>query len=87
MDGIEPALVDRARHALGPTPGVVSVPHIQLRSVGHRLQGAATLQVADAPLSLLQQTLHTAGHNAKHALPSLDDFALRAVTAVRVQHH
>lgn len=83
MDGIEPDLVDRARHTLENTPGVVSVPRIQLRWVGHRLQGAATLQVADTPLSEVEQILHTAEHNAKHTLPNLDDFALRAVTTTQ----
>jgi len=87
MDGIEPDLVDRARHALEATPGVLSVPSIQLRWVGHRLQGAATLHVADAPLSHIEQTLHAAEHAAEHALPNLDDFALRAVTSAQPHHH
>jgi len=87
MDGIEPALVDRARHALEDTPGVLSVPRIQLRWVGHRLQGAATVHVADAPLSDIEEILQTAGHNAEHALPNLDDLALRAVTSAEPRHH
>ena len=87
MDGIEPDLVDRARHALEETPGVLSVPRIQLRWVGHRLHGAATLQVTDAPLSLIEQTLDTAEHNVEHALPNLDDLSLRAVTSTEVHHH
>lgn len=79
MDGIEPELVDRARRALEKTPGVLSVPRVQLRWVGHRLQGAAVVEVADAPLSSVEQTLNAAEHNAEHALPNLDELALRAV--------
>ena len=87
MDGIEPDLVDRARHALEATPGVLAVPRIQLRWVGHRLQGAATLHVDDAPLSAIEELLHDAGHNAEHALPNLDDLHLRAVTTVTPHKH
>jgi cation diffusion facilitator family transporter len=86
MDGIEPDLVDRVRRALESTPGVLSVPRVQLRWVGHRLQGAATVHVADAPLSHVEETLHAAGHNAEHALPNLDDLALRAVTSADAHH-
>lgn len=87
MDGIEPDLVDRARHALEDTRGVISVPRVQLRWVGHRLQGAATIHVADAPLSDVEQILHAAEHSAEHALPNLDDLALRAVTSPKTHHH
>jgi cation diffusion facilitator family transporter len=87
MDGIEPELVDRARHALEETPGVISVPRIQLRWVGHRLQGAATIHVPDAALSVVEGTVHQAQHNVEHALPNLDDLSIRAVTTMRPDHH
>jgi cation diffusion facilitator family transporter len=87
MDGIEPELVDRARHALEETPGVISVPRIQLRWVGHRLQGAATIHVPDAALSVVEGTVHHAQHNVEHALPNLDDLSIRAVTTTRPDHH
>lgn len=44
------------------------------------------LQVADAPLSAVEQILHAAGHNAEHALPNLDDFVLRPVSSAARQH-
>ncbi|NQX28126.1 cation transporter [Microbacteriaceae bacterium VKM Ac-2854] len=47
MDGIEPDLVDRADRALRATPGVLDVPELQLRWVGHRLHGTALVIVAD----------------------------------------
>jgi cation diffusion facilitator family transporter len=55
LDGIEPELLDRLEHSLEETPGVTSVPHVQLRWIGHRLQGNAELTV-DA--NTLQDVLH-----------------------------
>jgi cation diffusion facilitator family transporter len=80
MDGIEPDLVDKARHAIEDTPGVVSVPKIQLRWVGHRLQGAATLQLDDTSLSQAEAIAHDAEHHLSHAMPNIDDMILRTVT-------
>jgi len=80
MDGIEPELVDKARVALEATPGVINVPRLQLRWVGHRLQGTATLVVADRPLSEVEAILHEADHQLAHALPNLDDMVLRTAT-------
>ncbi|BDZ48647.1 Co/Zn/Cd cation transporter [Frondihabitans sucicola] len=85
MDGIEPDLVDRARHALEHTPGVLSVPKIQLRWVGHRLQGAATLVLADTTLATAERIAHEAGHHVTHDVPNLDDMMLRTVTTT--EHH
>jgi cation diffusion facilitator family transporter len=87
MDGIEPDLVDRARHALEDTPGVIAVPRVQLRWVGHRLQGAAILHVEDAPLSAVEKTLLAAEHNVEHALPNLDDLSIRVVTTTAPHDH
>ena len=80
MDGIEPDLVDKARQALEDTHGVVSVPKIQLRWVGHRLQGAATLQLDDTTLSTAEAIAHDAERNLGHAMPNIDDMILRTVT-------
>ena len=54
---------------------------VQLRWVGHRLQGAATIAVADAALSAVAETIHAAEHRLGRALPELDDMVIRAVTA------
>ncbi|KRE29443.1 hypothetical protein ASG80_20110 [Agromyces sp. Soil535] len=80
MDGIEPELVDRARAAIITTPGVLAVPRLQLRWVGHRLQGAAVLKVADTALSDAEKIVHEAEHRLAKALPNLDDLAIRTVT-------
>jgi cation diffusion facilitator family transporter len=84
MDGIEPELVDRAQSALEHTPGVLSVPKIQLRWVGHRLQGAATLVLADVALTEADRITHEAQHRVAHALPNLDDLALSTTTTATV---
>jgi cation diffusion facilitator family transporter len=86
MDGIEPELVDHALHALERTPGVISVPSLQLRWVGHRLQGNATLQVADGSISDGDRIIHSAQHELSHALPNLDEMVLRATSAATVTH-
>ena len=79
MDRIEPALVDRAEAALRATPGVMGVPRLQLRWVGHRLQGTATIQVADGTLSAAEAIAHEAEHALGHALPNLDAMVIRTV--------
>lgn len=81
MDGIEPELVDRARRALEHTPGVLSAPQVQLRWVGHRLQGAATITMADTSLSAAERVTHEAQQLLSHELPNLDDMAIRTVTS------
>jgi cation diffusion facilitator family transporter len=79
MDGIEPELAERARHALEHTPGVVSVSRLQLRWVGHRLHGTATLVVADTTLAEAETVADHAEHALDVALPKLDDMTIRTV--------
>ena len=84
MDAIEPDLVDRAEAALSATPGVLSISKLQLRWVGHRLQGAAVVTVADTALSEAEQIVHEAEHRLGKALPNLDDMAIRTVTVAGI---
>lgn len=79
MDGIDPELMDRAEAALNGAPGVLAVSRLQLRWVGHRLQGAATIEVAEASLSAVEEIVHEAEHLLGHALPNLDDVTIRPV--------
>jgi cation diffusion facilitator family transporter len=81
MDGIEPDLVAGALAALDGTPGIVAVQRLQLRWVGHRLQGAAIVVAADAPLAAVEQILEEGRHRLGHALPKLDDMLIQVVTA------
>jgi cation diffusion facilitator family transporter len=80
MDGIDPDILDRAEHALEHTPGVIAVPTIKLRWVGHRLQGTATIQLADMKLSDVEHVTHNAQHELAHALPNLDAFDILTTT-------
>lgn len=81
MDGIEPELYDRAWDALARVPGVLGVGGLQLRWVGHRLQGAAVIVVAGGgTLEAAEAVVGEARHQVGHALPNLDDMAIR-VTA------
>jgi cation diffusion facilitator family transporter len=84
MDGIDPDLVDTAETALRATPGVLSVPRLQLRWVGHRLHGAATIQLADTPLSEVDKVVREAEHQLGHAVPNLDDMVIRATTSATI---
>ena len=78
MDGIAPELIERAEHALQHTTGVLSVERLQLRWVGHRLQGAATVRVGEVSLMAAERIVHEAEHGLGHALPNLDDMTIRA---------
>ena len=80
MDGIEPELLDRAQTALEKTPGVLSVPKLQLRWVGHRLQGAATVMVANTSLAEAENVVSQAEARLASALPNLDDMPIRTVS-------
>lgn len=80
MDGIEPDLTSSAQTALAGAPGILSVQRLQLRWVGHRLQGAATVVVADSALSAVEGIIRDAEHQLGHALPKLDDMMIKAIT-------
>jgi cation diffusion facilitator family transporter len=79
MDGIEPDLSERAQLALERTEGVITVPRVQLRWVGHRLQGAATIVVADSTLAEAEMVARDAEHALRLALPNLDDMTIRTI--------
>lgn len=59
LDGVEPALVDKAENALIATPGVLGVESLQLRWIGHRLHAETSVHV-EGGLDL------RAGHDIAH---------------------
>ncbi len=67
MDGVDPALVEAAEHALLDTPGVESVGQLKVRWLGHTLHAEADLEVA-ADLSLADA--HHIAHQAEAHLLS-----------------
>jgi cation diffusion facilitator family transporter len=85
MDGIEPELVHRVEHALADTSGVRGVGRVQLRWVGHRLQGAATVILDDISLSAADAVTADASRRVRLVVGNLDDFQIRP-TRVRVGH-
>ncbi len=80
MDGIEPDLLDHARSTLAATPGVKEVPALQLRWIGHRIKGNATIRIVDMPISAGEQIARDAEHRLGHALPHLDGVSIRTTT-------
>lgn len=78
LDGIDPALLDRAEAAVAGTPGVIAVQRVQLRWLGHRLNGTATVQVA--PQTELATNAAIRESLAK-ALPNLDDIVIENAAA------
>ncbi|SEA48688.1 cation diffusion facilitator family transporter [Leifsonia sp. 21MFCrub1.1] len=77
LDGIEPHLVDQLEHALAGTPGVVAVPRVQLRWIGHRLHGSAELEVDAVSLSDARRIAEAARAHAREHLGTLDDLHLQ----------
>ena len=80
MDGIDPDLLHRAEHALLDAPGVTAIDALQLRWVGHRLQGTAVVRVAS--MQEADDTVHAAEHALEHALPHLEAMVIRPRPAV-----
>lgn len=85
LDGIEPELVDQLEHALAETPGVSSVPRVQLRWVGHRLHGSAEVTVGTPRLSDAHRIAATAREHARRHLPNLDELHLEVAPAEGVR--
>ena len=82
LDGVDPALVDVAEHALAAQPGVQAVRSVRMRWIGHRLHADAELDV-DATLNLAQahRIAHNAEHELTHAVPKLATALIHAYPA------
>lgn len=52
LDGVEPELVERARHALEHVDGISAVERVRLRWVGHRLEGDAVISTSGEPVAI-----------------------------------
>jgi divalent metal cation (Fe/Co/Zn/Cd) transporter len=79
MDGIEPDLVDRANVALLAllaVPGITTVDRLQLRWVGHRLQGTAVVLVDASTTAEAATIVNEAHRRVNQAMPNLDDFVI-----------
>ena len=65
MDAVDPALVDRAEHALREVEGVREVGELRLRWIGHRLRAEVAVAV-DGDMTVRQS--HAVAVEAEHAL-------------------
>jgi cation diffusion facilitator family transporter len=83
LDGVDPALVERAKQTLAPLPGVVSVNDVRLRWLGHRLSLEATVATDPAmPVSGFHALEHAADDAGRRDLPNVG--SVRLVPSV---HH
>ncbi|WP_251446376.1 cation diffusion facilitator family transporter [Microbacterium sp. USTB-Y] len=78
MDAIDPALVDRAERALRRMPDIVDVDRVQLRWMGHRLTGSATIHVEETTLAGAARISEHAAAHVREELRNLDDFTVVA---------
>ncbi|NQW89095.1 cation transporter [Curtobacterium sp. VKM Ac-2861] len=77
MDAVDPALVERAEHALEHTDGVHGVHDLRLRWIGHRLTGSATVEVSTTDL---QDATHVADQAAEHVRQAIGNLDAVTVT-------
>ena len=84
LDGVDPHLVESAEQALAAEPGVVGVPRVRMRWVGHHLHADAELDV-DPSISLSEahRLAHEAEHTLTHAVPRLSSAVIHAYPATR----
>jgi len=82
LDGVDPGLVASAERTLAAEPGVIGVPRVRMRWIGHRLHADAELDV-DPGMSLRQahELAHHAEHSLSHAVPRLSSAVIHAYPA------
>ncbi|MCT7355104.1 cation diffusion facilitator family transporter [Streptomyces sp. 15-116A] len=72
LDAVDPALVDRAEHALARVPGVRGVGELRLRWIGHRLRAEVAVVVdGSATVREAHRIAVDAEHALLHAVPRL----------------
>ncbi|AEI13300.1 cation diffusion facilitator family transporter [Cellulomonas gilvus] len=82
LDGVDPALVDRAEDTLGHVDGVNDVTDLRLRWSGHRLNLQAALG-ADPATTVAETDALTAraDHHLRHTLPNLGRVDLTVISS------
>ena len=79
MDGVDPALVHGAEHALASVPGVLGVRRVRMRWMGHSLHADAVLDVDPAvDLAQAHRIAHDAEEHLKRAIPRVSEAAVHA---------
>jgi cation diffusion facilitator family transporter len=91
MDGVDPALLDRAETAIADVPGVVGVGQLRLRWIGHKLYAEGDLVVpADLTLARAHDVAVAAEHHLRAAIPRMTRVTLHpdpVPLAGRRHHH
>ncbi len=84
LDAVDPALVDRAEHALRAVPGVREVGEVRLRWIGHRLRAEVAVVVdGEATVRRAHAVAVDAEHALLHAVPRLTAALVHADPAPR----
>lgn len=65
MDSVDPALIDEGEAAVREVPGVLNVPELRMRWIGHKLRAETTVEV-DGGLSVTES--HAVAVDVEHAL-------------------
>jgi cation diffusion facilitator family transporter len=72
LDGVDPALVDRAEHSIRSVPGINEVETVRMRWIGHRLSVEATVTSDPAmPVGRFHQLEHQADDLIRSSVPSV----------------
>lgn len=77
LDGVDPALTDRANAAVAAVPGVVAVRAVRLRWSGHRVDVHADVSVVGSQsIAAFDAVGHELGHALRDALPAVGDVTI-----------
>ena len=72
LDGVDPALVDRAEHSVRSVPGINEVETVRMRWIGHRLSVEATVTSDPAmPVGRFHQLEHQADDLIRSSVPGV----------------
>jgi cation diffusion facilitator family transporter len=80
MDGVEPQLVDRARHAIEHVDGIRGIESVRLRWTGHRLRGDAIVRIDDQPASSAERIARDAERQVAAHLHLVDEVRVTTIT-------
>ncbi|MFC4242679.1 cation diffusion facilitator family transporter [Gryllotalpicola reticulitermitis] len=83
MDAVDPQLVHRVEHALEHVDGVAGIRSVQLRWIGHRLTGAATIETDAIDLRSAAQLAAHATEHVRAELRNVDDFTVTTVPVLQ----
>lgn len=82
MDAVDPVLLDTAETVLATTPGVLAVPNVRMRWIGHRLHAEAELTVdPTTSLAAAHRIAHGAEDTLTRAVPRLSTAIVHAYPA------